>query len=310
MTPSFESFILPYLLCLKDEKEHTMSELTQFCANFLNLSDADREERTKNGSSTKLYDRTQWSGTYLRKALLVESPERGIYKITQRGLSLLETNPTVINKKILSQYPEFLEFTATKPITQKPCLTKEIRNNTVAVLSTNKTPNEIMDDAYNEISESLIDDLLNAIKKQTPQFFERLVIKLLVAMGYGGSFKDAARVTQYSHDEGIDGIIKEDKLGLDSVYIQAKRYDNGTIGRKEIQSFVGALSGKGATKGIFLTTSAYTKEAIEYTPAPNIKIILIDGKQLCKYMIEYNIGVSTRQVYEIKRIDSDFFEEE
>lgn len=167
-----------------------------------------------------------------------------------------------------------------------------------------------MDDAYNEISESLIDDLLNAIKKQTPQFFERLVIKLLVAMGYGGSFKDAARVTQYSHDEGIDGIIKEDKLGLDSVYIQAKRYDNGTIGRKEIQSFVGALSGKGATKGIFLTTSTYTKEAIEYTPAPNIKIILIDGKQLCKYMIEYNIGVSTRQVYEIKRIDSDFFEEE
>ena len=167
-----------------------------------------------------------------------------------------------------------------------------------------------MDEAYNEISEALTDELLSAIKKQSPRFFERLVIKLLVAMGYGGSFEDAASVTQYSHDEGIDGIIKEDKLGLDSVYVQAKRYDNGNIGRKEIQSFVGALSGKGATKGIFLTTSNFTQEAREYLPASNIKIILIDGKQLCNYMIEYNIGVSIKQIYEIKKIDSDFFEDE
>lgn len=304
MVPNFESFLLPYLIYLKDGKEHTMQELTQFCATFLKLTDADQEERTKNKNNTKLYDRTQWSGTYLRKAKLVETVGRGVYKITKRGLELLATNPTVINKKLLSQYPEFIAFSKAKQ-SQPAVLNNKTSNDTIV-----KTPNEIMDEAYNEISEALTDELLSAIKKQSPRFFERLVIKLLVAMGYGGSFEDAASVTQYSHDEGIDGIIKEDKLGLDSVYVQAKRYDNGNIGRKEIQSFVGALSGKGATKGIFLTTSNFTQEAREYLPASNIKIILIDGKQLCNYMIEYNIGVSIKQIYEIKKIDSDFFEDE
>lgn len=304
MIPNFESFILPYLICLKDGKVHTMLELTQFCATFLKLSDKDKEERTKNNNNTKLYDRTQWSGTYLRKAKLVEAVGRGAYIITKRGLDLLATNPSIINKKLLCQYPEFIAFSKAKK-THASVPSTRISNDILA-----KTPNEIMDEAYNEISEALIDELLSAIKKQSPRFFERLVIKLLVAMGYGGSFEDAVSVTQYSHDEGIDGIIKEDKLGLDSVYVQAKRYDNGNIGRKEIQSFVGALSGKGATKGIFLTTSNFTKEAREYLPASNIKIILIDGKQLCNYMIEYNIGVSSKQIYEIKKLDSDFFEEE
>ena len=244
-----------------------MQELTQFCATFLKLTDADQEERTKNKNNTKLYDRTQWSGTYLRKAKLVEAVGRGVYKITKRGLELLATNPTVINKKLLSQYPEFIAFSKAKQL--QPAVPNNKTSNDTIV----KTPNEIMDEAYNEISEALTDELLSAIKKQSPRFFERLVIKLLVAMGYGGSFEDAASVTQYSHDEGIDGIIKEDKLGLDSVYVQAKRYDNGNIGRKEIQSFVGALSGKGATKGIFLTTSNFTQEAREYLPASNIKII-------------------------------------
>ena len=173
-----------------------------------------------------------------------------------------------------------------------------------------KTPSEKMSDAYNVISETLADELLIYVKRQSPKFFEKLVIRLLVAMGYGGSFEDAANVTQYSRDEGIDGVIKEDRLGLDKIYVQAKRYDSGVVGRKEIQSFVGALSGKGATKGIFITTSSFTKDALEYLPSSNIKIVLIDGAKLANYMIDYNIGVSVKQVYEIKRIDSDFFNEE
>lgn len=167
-----------------------------------------------------------------------------------------------------------------------------------------------METSYKELRDELVNDLLAEIKSQSPLFFERLVIKLLVAMGYGGSFEDATNVTKYSHDEGIDGVIKEDKLGLDNIYIQAKRYDTGNVGRKELQSFVGALSGKGASKGIFITTSKFTKEASSYKPASHIKIVLIDGEQLANYMIDYNIGVSVRHTFEIKGVDSDFFIED
>lgn len=305
MVPNFESFMLPYLLCLKDGKEHTMSELTDYCAHYFKLSREDREERTKKGNNTKLYDRTQWSGTYMRKALLVESVKRGTYKITDRGSELLSTSPSHIDKKILSQYPEFIDFSTKKKHGQ---LSQMLQDEQMSLEE--KTPSEKMSDAYNVISETLADELLIYVKRQSPKFFEKLVIRLLVAMGYGGSFEDAANVTQYSRDEGIDGVIKEDRLGLDKIYVQAKRYDSGVVGRKEIQSFVGALSGKGATKGIFITTSSFTKDALEYLPSSNIKIVLIDGAKLANYMIDYNIGVSVKQVYEIKRIDSDFFNEE
>lgn len=303
MVPRFELFMLPYLQFLSDKKEHTLPELTTYIAEVLNLSEEDKLEKTKKGSFTKLYDRTQWSGTYLRKAKLAESVGRGKYKITQRGLDLLTTNPSIIDKELLMQYPEFVEFSTAKNQQESNNLSKDDN-------STSATPYEIMEEAYKELSNELAEELLATIKTQSPQFFEKLVIKLLVAMGYGGSFDDAASVTKYSHDEGIDGVIKEDKLGLDNIYIQAKRYDTNTIGRKEIQSFVGALSGKGATKGIFITTSSFTKEALSYTPSSNIKIVLIDGNQLANYMIDYNIGVSVRQNYEVKRIDSDFFTEE
>ena len=225
--------------------------------------------------------------------------------ITDLGKELLAKKPSMINRELLLQYPMFVEF---QNRTGKPKVPNADTIEKEDVPS--KTPQEVMDDAFTEMSDNLASELLAAIKNQSPQFFESLVIKLLVAMGYGGSFEDAASVTQYSHDEGIDGIIKEDKLGLDNIYVQAKRYDTGTVGRKEIQSFVGALSGKGATKGIFITTSTFTKEAKDYTPASNIKIVLIDGRQLCNYMIDYNIGVSTKQIYEVKKVDSDFFSEE
>lgn len=303
MVPQFEYFLLPYLKFISDGKTHTLKELTAHIADELKLSPEDREERTKKGSFTKLYDRTQWSGTYLRKALLAESVGRGKYIITQRGLDLLTTNPTFIDRHLLSQYQEFVDFTKAK----NPSNQDEVD---VTVEDSEITPFELMEASSKELRDELVSDLLAEIKSQSPLFFERLVIKLLVAMGYGGSFEDAANVTKYSHDEGIDGVIKEDRLGLDNIYVQAKRYDTGTVGRKEIQSFVGALSGKGATKGIFITTSKFTKEASDYKPASNIKIVLIDGTQLANYMIDYNIGVSVRQTFEVKRIDSDFFTEE
>lgn len=303
MVPKFEFFLLPYLRFLSDEKPHTLKELTEYIAAELNLTAEDKEERTKKGSFTKLYDRTQWSGTYLRKALLTEAVGRGTYVITKRGLELLATNPTFIDRKVLAKYPEFDDFIHAK----SSDISDEV---STAIEDSETTPFELMETSSKELRDELVNDLLAEIKSQSPQFFERLVIKLLVAMGYGGSFEDAANVTKYSHDEGIDGVIKEDRLGLDNIYIQAKRYDNGTVGRKEIQSFVGALSGKGATKGIFITTSKFTKEANEYKPASNIKIVLIDGCQLANYMIDYNIGVSIRQTFEVKRIDSDFFTEE
>lgn len=303
MAPKFEFFLLPYLRFLSDEKPHTLKELTEYIAAELNLTAEDKEERTKKGSFTKLYDRTQWSGTYLRKALLTEAVGRGTYVITKRGLELLAANPTYIDRNVLAKYPEFDDFIHTK--------SSDISDEVSTVIEDSETtPFELMETSSKELRDELVNDLLAEIKSQSPLFFERLVIKLLVAMGYGGSFEDAANVTKYSHDEGIDGVIKEDRLGLDNIYIQAKRYDNGTVGRKEIQSFVGALSGKGATKGIFITTSKFTKEAKEYKPASNIKIVLIDGYQLANYMIDYNIGVSIRQTFEVKRIDSDFFTEE
>ena len=304
MTPNFEHFMLPYLRGIADGKAHTTAEMAEYCAAALKLTDEDRAEKTKKGNILKYRDRAQWAGTYLRHAGLAQSSERGVVMITENGLNLLKKKPGFINQKMLKEYPEFVEFKARslESKSKEPEILSECS-------STTKTPQDMIEEAYSEIRNNLADELLSTVKKESPQFFEALVIKLLVAMGYGGSFEDAASVTQYSHDEGIDGIIKEDKLGLDNIYVQAKRFDTGTVGRKEIQSFVGALSGKGATKGVFITTSTFTKEAREYRPASNIKIVLIDGQQLCNYMIDFNIGVSVKQVYEVKRIDTDFFNE-
>ncbi len=305
MTPSFEYFMLPYLQGIADGQPHSTSEMTEYCARVLNLSDEDKAERTKKGNLSKYRDRAQWAATYLRQAGLAQSCGTGKIQITQSGKQLLATNPIIIDKKLLQNYPQYIEFTKRNKREKKDNTAQHAED-----VSASKTPQDVIEDAFTEITNNLATELLESIKSQSPQFFEHLVIRLLVAMGYGGSFEDAASVTQYSHDEGIDGIIKEDKLGLDNIYVQAKRYDTGTIGRKEIQSFVGALSGKGATKGIFITTSSFTKEAKDYTPASNIKIVLIDGRQLCNYMIDYNIGVSTKQVYEVKKVDSDFFAED
>ena len=305
MVPTFDKFLYPVLKTLGDGHEHTLKDLMKNLIDEFSLNEADINETVKSGLETKLHNRLQWATTYLNKARLVTRPKRGVNKITKLGKELLNKNIIEITPRYLSEhYSDFEDFA--NGYKQKTDL-----DTNKAVLNQDKTPSEVMDEAFDEIKSSLASDLLNHVKEQTPQFFERMVVKLLIAMGYGGSLESSGTVTQLSHDEGIDGIIKEDKLGLDAIYIQAKKYDKGLVGRPEIQKFVGALSGQGATKGIFITTSAFTKEAKDFkSKAVGLKMVLVDGEQLCNLMIDYNIGVSQKQTYEIKRIDTDFFDEE
>ena len=307
MIPEFEQFLFPFLKVLEDGKIRTKKEMDDILATHFNLSDDDRIERTRNGSQTKLYDRVQWSGTYTRMAGLSSSPGRGQYQITEEGRKLLKTDVNFISRSFLiDNYPSFKEFAQRHNTTSSSKV--EPNKNCSNQYQPHTSPSDIIDDAFSEIQMGLIEELLNVIKRQTPQFFERLVVELLVKMGYGGSFEESASVTQYVKDEGIDGIIKEDKLGLDKIYVQAKLWDKTTIGRPEINKFVGALVGHGANKGVFITTATFTNDALNFKPMGSVKIVLIDGIQLCKYMIEHNLGVSVRQTYEIKKIDTDYFE--
>jgi restriction system protein len=224
--------------------------------------------------------------------------------ISQRGLDVLKKNPNHIDVKFLKQFSEFIEFQTTKRDDET------VTGEDVEDIST-ETPEEALETAYQKIRKSLAQDLLNKVITISPAFFERLVVELLVKMGYGGSIKDAGRAIGKSGDEGIDGTIKEDKLGLDIIYIQAKRWQTGnTVGRPELQKFVGALAGQGAKKGIFITTSSFTRDALDYTPRNETKIVLIDGQQLAQFMIDYNLGVTSLNNYEVKRMDSDYFGEE
>ena len=304
MVPTFDKFLYPVLKTLSDGREHTLKDLIKSLIEEFSLNNEDINETVKSGLETKLHNRMQWATTYLNKAGLVTRPMRGVNKITKLGQELLKKGILDITPKYLSEhYSDFNKFaTGNKK--------KDDVNLDKVIVNQDKTPSEVMEEAFDEIKSSLASELLNHVKEQSPQFFEKMVVQLLMAMGYGGSLEDAGTVTQLSHDEGIDGIIKEDKLGLDAIYIQAKRYDKGFVGRPEIQKFVGALSGQGATKGIFITTSSFTKEAMEFkSKAVGVKMVLVDGEQLCNLMIDYNIGVSPKQTFEIKRIDTDFFDE-
>ena len=239
-----------------------------------------------------------------KKSGLIDSPKQGIVVITKRGLDVLKTNPNSIDVKFLKQFSEFVEFQTTKREDDSATVDQ------VEEVST-ETPEEALETAYQKIRKSLALDILNKVITLSPAFFEKLVVELLVKMGYGGSMKDAGRAIGKSGDEGIDGTIKEDKLGLDIIYIQAKRWQPGNVvGRPELQKFVGALAGQGAKKGIFITTSSFTREALDYAPKNETKIVLIDGQQLAQFMIDYNLGVTSVNNYEVKRMDSDYFGEE
>lgn len=304
MIPTFDKFLFPVLDILKDGKEHSLSNLMDDMVTFFSQSDTEVAERVSGGSETKLHSRTQWATTYLAKAGLLQRPKRGINMITAEGRSLLDSGITEITPKYLGDhYPSFAAFA----YGYKDKDNKEV----TAIEEQSKTPSEVMAEAFEEINATLAGDLLDHVKSQSPKFFEQLVVKLLVAMGYGGSLDNAGVVTQISHDDGIDGIIKEDKLGLDSIYIQAKRYTTGSVQKPDIQKFIGALTEQGASKGVFITTATFSTGAIETSKkASGVKIVLIDGDMLTKLMVENNIGVSLKHIYEIKRIDTDFFSEE
>lgn len=305
MIPKFDNFFLPCLKCLSNGKTYTQELLRAYVIDYFNLSEEDTNALVKSGKKTMVADRVQWTTSYFIQAGLIETPNRGNYVITPLGRKFLSEHKTGFDKVDLMQIPSFARFVAGRGDKQK---TKPLPQISAEDQVEESTPTDIIDDAFLQINSALTKNLLNIIQNVKPAFFEKLVVELLVKMGYGGSFEDAAKVTQYSRDEGIDGVIKQDKLGLDSVYIQAKRWKEN-ISSKEIQAFVGAIEMKHASKGVFITTSSFTDPARKCAKDVKSSIVLIDGEQLCKYMIEYNLGVSVRQTYEIKQIDSDYFDE-
>ena len=301
--PGFQEVMLPLLKLIADDKEHRFRDVVETLANQFKLTDEERRELLQSGQEV-FHNRVGWARTYMKHAGLLASPKRAMIQITKRGKDILKMNPKTVDVKFLNQFPEFVEFhTQKKKINGKATPTEEETKE--------QTPEEQLEESYQEIRKTLAEELIKKVLDMTPSFFEKLVVELIVKMGYGGSIKDAGKAIGKSGDEGIDGTIKEDKLGLDVIYIQAKRWQPGnTVSRPEIHKFIGALAGQKAKKGIFITTSTFTKDAREYIQKIETKIVLIDGEELAQYMIDYNLGVTPQQTYELKRLDSDYFGEE
>ena len=286
---------------LKGGEEKNLKQIAAELATFFKLTENDLAETIAKGTQARHYNRVSWSGTYTLKAGLTSRPKPGCYKITDFGKVFMKKWNPITPAILRQEIPEFAEFATVKP--------KESINKALSTLPIEeKTPTEQMDEAFATIKEDLVEDLLTKLHSVDPQRFEHIVVDLLVKMGYGGNIEDAAQITRYRKDDGIDGVIKEDKLGLDKIYVQAKRWIT-TVGKPDIHGFIGALSEQGANKGVFITTSKFSSEARQFKPKSDVKVILIDGRELCQYMIEYGVGVSVKQIYEVKRIDSDYFEE-
>jgi restriction system protein len=301
MIPNYQALLLPCLEVLASGKTLTLAELNQQLAEKLKLTPQECAVRLESGA-VLFYSRVSWARTYLKKAGLIEFPQKGVSVITELGKATLSKNLDAIDNEYLKQFPSFVSFI--KGEHRK----EQAEENNVAF--DEQTPEEKLEYIYQGLQSALATDLLDKLLSCSPAFFEKLVVELLVKMGYGGSLQDAGKAIGKSGDEGIDGIIKEDKLGLDMIYVQAKRWNrNNFIGRPELQKFVGALAGQGAKKGFFITTSSFTQEAWQYAPKTETKIVLIDGILLTQLMIEYNLGCTTQKNYEIKRLDSDYFEE-
>ncbi len=296
--PDYQTIMLPFLKLIENGKVYAIRDTVDMLAEEFKLSNSERRELLPSGQQTVFHNRVGWARTYLKKAGLVETPKRGTVRITDRGREVLKTNPERINVNFLEQFPEFVEFRKIKR--DKPITTSSEQA---------ETPEEVLENSFQSLRQSLASELLDQIKSSPPSLFEKIVVKLLVSMGYGGTLRDAGQAIGKSGDEGIDGFIKEDRLGLDIIYVQAKRWEN-TVSRPEIQKFAGALQGQRAKKGVFITTSDFSKDAHEYASKIETKIVLIDGEQLTQYMIDFNIGVTPVANYEIKRIDSDYFSED
>lgn len=295
--PRYYEMHKPFLEYLKDGKLHTLKELKQHVSGYFNLTDEALSELLPSGRQTVFVNRIGWARTYLKKAGLIDSPARASFVITKDGLDVLKDCPPVIDSQYLMKFASFREF-------QSGSLDEQ--SNDSVINGKADTPDDTFEDSFRKINESLADDLLGEVVKLSPIAFEQMVIDLLSKMGYG-AFENAGKTTAITGDEGIDGVIMEDKLGFNLIYIQAKKWDlDSTVGRPDVQSFVGAISGKGG-KGLFVTTAKFSKQASEY--AKHQHIILIDGEKLAKLMIEHNFGVTVRKVFEIKVIDTDVFNE-
>lgn len=299
--PDYQSCMLPFLRFLADGQEHSLRDTEEALAQHFSLSPSERAELLPSGQQGVFKNRLGWARTYLKKASLLAAPRRGVFRITERGLQALASNPARIDARYLEQFPEFLDF---REASRPASLVTEVPES----LPSRATPEESIEAAHQGLRVQLGQELLARILACSPSFFEQLVVELLVKMGYGGSRRDAGERIGQTGDGGIDGIIKEDRLGLDTIFIQAKRWQ-GTVGRPEIQKFVGALQGQRARKGVFITTSSYTAEATDYVSRIDTKVVLIDGQQLSGLMIDFDVGVSVAASYLVKRVDSDYFEE-
>lgn len=300
--PNYQSCMLPLLQFASDGREHLLKDAIAALASKFNLTDAERAEYLPSGQQTVIANRVAWARTYMKKAGLLSTPRRGYLVITDRGKSVLGEKPSSIDVPFLERFPEFLEFRALRRNKEE-----HVADDSPTSISNEQTPHEALEAAYDRLRAELAAEILSTIKGAEPAMFEEIVIDLLVKMGYGGSRKDAGQAIGRSGDEGIDGIIKEDRLGLDIIYIQAKRWES-TIGRPEIQKFAGALDGQRAKKGIFITTSDFSREAEEYVSRIDKKIILLDGQTMARLMIDFGVGVAPVACYEVKKIDLDYFE--
>nr|WP_314492111.1 restriction endonuclease [uncultured Pseudomonas sp.] len=297
--PDFQSVMRPVLATVQDGLPLPLNELRERVADQFQLSDDERKERLPSGRQTVINNRVGWARTYLNKAGLLRIPAKGMVQITARGCNALVSGPERITVSWLKQYPEFADFHTAKP--------QAIETPVIARFDDAEvTPDEQLAETYQALLQSLADELLAQVRAATPSFFEQLVVDLMIAMGYGGSRKEAGKATQATNDDGIDGIIKEDKLGLDVIYLQAKRWIN-TVHRPEIDKFIGALTRQRARKGVFITTSDFSEGARTAARGLDIKVVLIDGVELARLMVENNLGVSVKQVYEVKQLDSDYF---
>jgi restriction system protein len=314
--PDYQQVMLPLLQLLANDREHGLPDYVDAMADHFKLTSNERQEMLPSGRQTTVRSRVGWAATYLSKAGLIERSGRGRIRITQAGKQVLSANPPNIDNAYLEQFPAFIAFRAIRPqreATPKAALRSETGSTTPPPvgqsLSDTMSPEEMLEKSYQQVRDDLAQQLLSRIKAAPPVFFERVVVDLLVAMGYGGSRADAGQAIGKSGDGGIDGIIKEDRLGLDFVYLQAKRWE-GPVSRPIVQGFAGSLEGQRARKGVLITTSRFTREAEEYVQRIEKRIVLIDGEQLAQYMLDFGIGVTAVATYTLQRMDLDYFGEE
>ena len=302
--PDYQTMMRPVLQLVADGQEHAVRDLQEAVADHFELTPDERAEMQPKGNNRVLVNRLAWARIYLVRAGTLEAPRRGVVRITDRGRQVLQDCPDRLTAKWLKRFPEFADWKFSKSTSAG-----DERDSGSGDEADVRTPTETIELAFETLNDTLAEELLDQVKGVTPAYFEQLVVDVLVAMGYGGSAEGAARVLGRGGDGGVDGVIKEDRLGLDAIYVQAKKWE-GSVGRPEIQKFVGALQGQRSRKGVFITTSTFTAEARAYAEGIESRVVLIDGRRLAELMIEHDVGVSSARTYEVKRIDSDYFLEE